>query len=119
MICSECGSEMFLCGTFGAHWNCECGRVVEGAEETSEIMWGWIQKEREKNLKRDPVDINLGACLRGLREECNVTLKLMSELTGLSSTELSDIELGRVEIKEATKALYRKVLTRRGINEKT
>ena len=94
MKCPDCGNEMFLCGTFGAMWNCECGNVVEADEETDKAVRQFNEHYQELLKNMNPADVRLGFALRRYRERC---LRSMSDLAinlGMTVAEISNWEMG-------------------------
>jgi DNA-binding transcriptional regulator YiaG len=115
-VCPECGAAMWGCGTFGLMWNCpECGWSEEGTEAEQGRLNAFIQAERDR-VER-PEDVIKGARLRVKRLEAGVALSTLAERLGVSASELSAWEFGRVAMQpeeEKDYLVHLEALTVRG-----
>jgi len=100
MKCSDCGNEMFLCGTFGAMWNCECGNVEAADEKIDEAVREFTECYRVRMECRNPKDVALGEALRRYRQVLGISMRDIGNNLGKTSAEISAWEMGFTSMTE-------------------
>lgn len=106
MNCPRCESKMWMCGTFGVVWNCECGYSQTGTEEEQEAVEAFKREYHQRMNERDPKDIACGASLRLRRVGARIFMRDIARTLGCTSAQISAWELGIVPITDEQQKCY-------------